>query len=71
MTLLYKHEYENVYFSRNGNRAYLAGEKPLFMWPKGASVQPTVKHHIARPRGQPLELRNYSRELVMFYRLKA
>lgn len=64
MKLLYSDVHEGVYFSKNGQAAYLRGEKPRFMWPESAKVVETVAHHIARP----IAGRGYSRELVMFYR---
>ena len=65
MRLLYEHCHEGVWFSRNGNRAYLKGERPRFMFPDDANVEPTVKHHIARKIS---DRQGYSREYVMFYR---
>jgi len=65
--LIYKHKHEDVWFSHNGDRAYLRGEKPIFMWPEGVQLEPTALHHISRnvvshdPHG-------FTRSLVMFYR---
>lgn len=64
MRLLYKHEHEGVWFSANGHRAYMRGEKPGFMWGTGKKLVPTVVHHIAREYGNG----KFTRELKMFYR---
>jgi hypothetical protein len=68
MRLIYKHQHEGVWFSRNGQRAYLRGEKPAQLWRVPVDqLEATAKHHITRtyangvPSGQ--------RELVMFYRM--
>jgi len=66
MKLLYKFQAEGIWFSKNGTLAYKRGEKPQSLWPEAASLVPTDTHHIARNRG----CGNYSRELVMFYKLK-
>ena len=61
MRQLYTFNVDGVWFSHNGQLAYQRGERPLFMWPPGTSVEPTAKHHITR------DARN-TRELLMFYR---
>jgi hypothetical protein len=65
MRLIYKFEADGVWFSKNGESAYKRGEKPEFLWPDNATLEETCVHHIARKRG-----RDYSRELVMFYRVR-
>lgn len=67
MKPLYKHEHDGVWFSRNGHRAYLLGEKPKQMWPPDAILEPTVAHHV-EIRSGGFSVR---RKLVMFYRLKS
>jgi hypothetical protein len=64
MRLIFKHEHEGVFFSHNGHRAFLRGEKPGFMFQKENKLVPVCVHHIARPYGE----NKYTRELVMFYR---
>ena len=64
MKLLYIHQHEGFWFSKNGHKAYLRGERPGFMFEPGDRLEPTINHHIARLRGGS----DYTRELVMFYR---
>lgn len=64
MKPLYKHEHEGLWFSRNGHRAYMLGEKPKSLWPTGTPIEPTVAHHIEIRDGR-FQCR---RKLVMFYR---
>lgn len=71
MRLLYKHEHHGVWFSENGHKAYLRGEKPRFMWPENVELIPTCEHHIARQHPGAARMapeKAYTRELVMFYR---
>ncbi len=71
MRLLYDFQAEGVFFSHNGAKAYRRGEKPKFMWPEDAILTPTVAHHIARKHthGRSPGGYDYSRELLMFYKL--
>ena len=64
MKPLYKHEHEGLWFSRNGHRAYMLGEKPKSLWLDGTPIEPTVAHHIEIRDGR-FQCR---RKLVMFYR---
>jgi len=68
MSVLYIHEHEGVWFSKNGHRAYLAGEKPRFMWPAEAKLERTADHHIQREVHNTGGKRGKIR-LVTFYRL--
>jgi len=69
MRNLYKHFHEGVWFSENGHKAWMRGERPKCMdfgpdqiW---EHYEPTCAHHIARPICS-----TFTRELVMFYREK-
>ena len=67
MRLIYAHKHEGIWFSRNGHRAYMRGEKPLILWPEDAhhELVPTVAHHISRKTGSGDY--GYTRKLVMFF----
>ncbi len=64
MRNLYKFNVGDVWFSKNGTKAYQLGERPKFMWPDNSDLIATDTHHIARPFGV-----GFTRELVMFYKL--
>ena len=64
--LLKKYIHENIGFSKNGNDAFLRGEKPEFMFPDGTLIIETIPHHIELKVG-----RTFRRPLVMFYRRAA
>lgn len=66
MRLLYIHQHENVWMSENGHRAYLRGERPCCLLADKTGWSSTCTHHIARLK--PGIVRDYTRELVMFYR---
>ena len=59
--------FEGIGFSHNGKRAYLRGEKPMFMWPPEMQsmlhLEATDCHHIERRVGS-----TWKRSLVMFFR---
>ena len=65
MRLIYKHEHEGVWFSKNWHKAYIRGERPACLLGEGKTVEATVPHHIARQRARG----DYSREYVVFYRI--
>lgn len=59
---------EGYGFSQNGERAYLRGEKPKFLFPPNINLIPTIPHHITckyayGPNG-------FKRSLTMFYRIE-
>lgn len=62
--LLWRYFHEGIWFSKNGHKAYIRGEKPLLLWDDDTILEPTIKHHIAHQR--PC----YTMEFVMFYRKK-
>ena len=66
MRLVYKYQHEGVWFSKNGHRAYLRGERPGFMWGTGKRLEPVCVHHIA----QECSPGKFTRQLKMFYTLK-
>lgn len=68
MKLRLKHQHEGVWFSDNGHRAYLRGERPACLLEPGGerAWQPTLPHHIQRLR-RTVRKDNYSWELVLFY----
>lgn len=45
---LSKHKHEGVWFSKNGHRAYMRGEKPWWLWPlqDRSRLVKTCPHHI-------------------------
>lgn len=58
-------QYGNVFFSKNGARAYRRGERPACMLKTTEGMAGTCPHHIARCK--PGVRVDYTRELVMFY----
>lgn len=64
MRLLFQHEHEGLWFSKNGHAAYERGERPIELCPKGAGLISSERHHIARKIGD-----TYTRELVQFYKV--
>lgn len=68
MKPLYKFEADGVWFSKNGRKAFLRGEKPKFMWPEGTDIIPTGPHHIETFRKVGNQRAFCARKLVMFYR---
>jgi len=72
MKPLYKNYHEGYWFSKNGHKAYMRGEKPLFLWTADKDdLEETVAHHIEEhPVDGPRSVRMVTRSLVMFYRLR-
>lgn len=59
-------QHDGIWMSKNGHRAFLRGERPGCLIADKAGWVETCPHHIARLK--PGIRRDYTRELVMFYR---
>jgi hypothetical protein len=71
MRLRLKFKAEEIWFSKNGAAAYRRGERPKFMFPEGAEIEPTITHHIQRKMKPGHRRRGgyeYTFEFVMFYK---
>lgn len=67
MRNIYKFYREGLWFSRNGKKAYLKGERPLRLWESHEGLVPTIAHHIAVQVGASNQ---FKKSLVMFYKKK-